>query len=135
MRTSSRICYSRGYGILLLAMLAGCGRSGPELAPVSGRVTLNGQPLAAADVIFQPDAMKSPSYGRTASDGRYMLAYKRGVLGALVGPHTVRIAEVTEITGGPQRVPPRYNTESELRVEVEADQDNVFDFDLTSAPK
>jgi hypothetical protein len=79
--------------------------------------------------------MQSPSYGRTDQDGRYSLGYKRGVQGARLGSHTVKIAEVTEITGRPQRVPPRYHTPSELRVQVEPDTQNVFDFDLTSDVK
>jgi hypothetical protein len=122
-------------GLLLLSLMltgTGCGESGPDLAPVSGRVTLDGRPLDPADVVFQPDDMKSPSFGRTNSDGRYDLAYKRGVAGALVGWHTVKISVVTEQTGGPQLVPPRYNSESGLRREVKAGEDNVFDFDLKS---
>jgi hypothetical protein len=120
---------------LVFAVLAGCEKSGPELAPVRGRVTLDGRPLATADVMFQPEGGERPSIGRTAADGRYELGYKRGVPGAIVGPHKVAIALVTEITRGPQIVPPRYNTESELRVEVEPVKQNVFDFDLTSDAK
>jgi hypothetical protein len=79
--------------------------------------------------------MKSPSFGRTNDEGHYELGYKRGTPGALVGNHTVQIMVVTEQTGGPQLVPPRYNTESELRREVKAGEDNVIDFDLKSEPK
>ena len=39
---------------LALSLAAGCGRDG--VAPVSGRVTLNGQPLANVHVSFQPIA-------------------------------------------------------------------------------
>src|SRR5215210_2304472 len=41
--------------VVLLAALAGCGKSGPQIAPVHGHVTLDGQPLMNADVMFQPD--------------------------------------------------------------------------------
>src|SRR5688572_704144 len=87
-----RIFYSSICCMLLLGPLAGCGQSGPQLAPVSGRVTLDGQPLDAAEVLFQPDeGTGSPSYGYTDENGRYELGYKRGVKGAMVGSHTVSI--------------------------------------------
>jgi predicted small lipoprotein YifL len=128
--------------MLLLATLAGCGRPGPQLAPVSGRVTLDGQPLDAAEVLFQPDeGTGSPSYGFTDQNGQYELGYKRGVKGAMVGSHTVSIEMDTRITGPDgnlkrrrQLLPPRYNTQSELRREVKPDRENVIDFDLTSDP-
>jgi len=126
--------------LLPAILLAGCGRSGPELAPVSGRVTLDGQPMFGARLVFQPEASGSPSYGSTDRDGRYELGYKRGQKGALIGWHTVRIESATELTGSdgktivrPKPLPPRYNTRSELRREVKPDEDNRFDFQLTSA--
>ena len=125
----------------VLLLLAGCNR-GPQLAPVTGRVTLDNKPLEAAEITFQPDK-GTASYGRTDQDGRYELRYTRDEMGALVGPHTVRIRAATEFTGPrgqsivrPQLVPARYHAESELRRDV-ADEDNVFDFDLeaTHYPK
>jgi hypothetical protein len=117
---------------LLLAMVAGCGQSGPEVAPVSGRVTLDGQPLASADVSFQPDGAQRASSGRTNADGRYQLMFKRGQPGALVGAHTVRISVSRELVRNPPNIPARYDTQSELRREVTADEENVFDFELKS---
>src|SRR6478672_13610229 len=63
--------------ILLLVALAGCGQSGPQIAPVHGHVKLDGQPLANADVQFQPEGSQRPSSGRTDAEGRYDLMYKR----------------------------------------------------------
>ncbi len=123
------------YCLLLIVLVGGCGKSGEQVAPVSGRVTLDGQPLGTADILFQPGDMKPPSSGRTDKDGRYTLGYKRGVPGALVGQHLVRIAVNTDITHGPQTVPPRYNTQSELKREVELGKQNVIDFELTSDKK
>ena len=63
----------------LLAALAGCADAGPKYAPVSGRVTLNGEPLAGVSVDFQPvaagkDADPGPgSTGKTDKDGRFTL--------------------------------------------------------------
>ncbi len=117
---------------LLLAMFAGCGQSGSQVAPVSGRVTLDGRPLASADVSFQPDGAQRASSGRTDADGRYQLMFKRGQPGALVGEHTVRISVSRELVRNPPNIPARYDTQSELRREVKADEENIFDFDLTT---
>jgi hypothetical protein len=117
---------------VLVLLIDGCGSSGPELAPVSGRVALDGQPLAGAEIVFQPDDRKPPSYGFTDESGRYELGYVRGKKGALVGWHTVRIA--SERSNGPKSLPARYNVQSKIRREVESDRENVFDFELTSDP-
>lgn len=125
-------------GLMLLAvLLPGCGGSGPKVAPVSGRVTLDGAPLAGARIRFQPEASGgSPSYGTADQDGHYVLGYKRGQPGALIGWHTVSIER-----GGhddpankskPRSLPARYNVESELRKEVMDVVDNVADFELTT---
>jgi hypothetical protein len=108
-------------------LLAGCGPSGPELAPVNGTVKLDGRPLENADVVFQPEDARSPSYGRTGPDGRYELGYKRGVAGALVGKHTVSIRVSSEVVRNPPRISP-----VERRVEVKSGEDNVFNFNEKS---
>ncbi len=69
-------------GVALMLMLVGCGKSGSTLAEVSGRVTLDGQPLVGAQLDFQPEhEAGSPSFGLTDADGRYELSYKRDVKG------------------------------------------------------
>jgi hypothetical protein len=128
--TTSQLHRGAWIGVALLLLVVGCSKSGPDLAPVSGRVTLDGQPIAVADVYFHPEGEKSPSVGRTDADGRYVLGYKRGVEGGMVGWNTVRIQTV----GGPPLVPPRYNRDSDLRREVTSGK-NTFDFELTTAQK
>jgi hypothetical protein len=117
--------------VLLLLALAGCGKGGPEIAPVHGRVTLFGQPLANADVQFQPDGAQRSSSGRTNAEGQYELAYKRGQPGALVGPHTVRIWVSPEVVRNPPIIAAQFDTKSELRRDVKSD-DNEFNFDVTT---
>jgi hypothetical protein len=133
-----------GIGLLLTLLVAagGCGSGGPAIAPVSGRVTLDSQPVNEAQVVFQPEAGGAPSTGFTDRDGKYELGYKRGRMGALIGRHSVRIRMDTEVLddGGklvqrPQAIPPRYNSDTELKREVKAGEDNVFDFDLKSDGK
>lgn len=124
---------------VLAILLVGCGKPGTDLSTVSGRVTLDGEPLAGARVRFQPEAAGgSPSYGSTDQEGRYELSFKRGQKGALIGWHTVRVeasVEPAEAEGKaasrPRQLPARYNDRSELREEVKADEDNEIDFALT----
>jgi hypothetical protein len=116
---------------LLICIAASCGKSGPGLAPVKGRVTLDGRPLEMVDIVFQPEDGKSSSTSRTDADGRYELLYKRGFVGAPVGQNTVRIGFTSSIVAKPPNIPARYNTASELRREVKSGQ-NEFDFDLTT---
>jgi hypothetical protein len=120
--------------ILLLAALAGCSRSSaPAVAPVHGRLTLDGQPLPNTSVVFSASGM-STSGGRTDKDGNYELIFKRGVMGAPIGTSRVTILEDTQVTHHPQRVPARYNEKSNLEREVKAG-DNEFNFDLTTEGK
>jgi hypothetical protein len=134
---SSRICFG---GMALALLVSGCSR-GPERAPVTGVIKLDGKPLAAAEVTFEPESGRA-SHGRTDDSGRYELRYTRDEMGAVVGQHTVRVLSLTEVTlpDGrfeirPQLVPPQFNTDSELRREVESGVENVFDFDLSSKKK
>ncbi len=119
---------------LLLMAAAGCGKASvSDVAPVHGRVTLDGQPLPNTSVVFQM-AGRSLSGGFTDEKGDYELIYKRGVKGAVVGMNQVTILEDTQKTHAPQRVPPRYNQNSELQQEVKPG-DNEINFDLMTKPK
>jgi predicted small lipoprotein YifL len=115
--------------LALAIVVAGCGQSGPEVAPVSGRVTVDGQPMENVDVVFQPEDSRSPSYGRTDKDGHYTLGYNRNVQGALVGAHSVGITISPEVV----RKPPHIKN-TQLRREVKSGK-NEFDFDVTSEGK
>ncbi len=77
--------------------MVGCGK-GPSLAPVSGRVTMDGMPLADAHITFQPvgdpqNPYPGPaSYGVTDSQGNYTLRLiDSDRPGAIVGKHQVTI--------------------------------------------
>jgi hypothetical protein len=119
---------------LLMMATAGCGSSGPQVAPVHGRVTLDGQPLANADITFQPEGAQRASIGRTNNEGRYELAYKLGQTGAIVGKHTVNVEVSEELVRNPPPIPERYASKSELHPEVKPG-DNEINFELKSDPK
>lgn len=84
--------------LLLLASLAGCG--GRVSAPVSGVVTLNGQPQEGIFIYFKPDLPPgadplkglSQSYARTDKEGKFSMKFMdadKDRSGALVTSHTV----------------------------------------------
>ena len=144
---------------LILTLLAGCGGGEVSgLVPVTGQVTLDGEPLAGALVAFRKSSGR-PVTGITDDDGRYELRYARGQLGAKPGVYQVSIrtdsgdvagdaGEATEEAteevseGGvvvQQRtertapLPPRYNDQTELTADV-SESSTTFDFALESDP-
>ena len=134
-----------GYGwnlmlpILALAF-AGCGPGGPEIASVTGRVTMDGQPLANATIVFIPENGR-PAGASTDANGRYELNFTQGRRGAIPGKNTIRVTTQRDpyqdndgknIPGSRETIPPRYNTETTLEFMVEPKKRNVADFDLKS---
>ncbi|HEX5104335.1 MAG TPA: carboxypeptidase-like regulatory domain-containing protein [Pirellulaceae bacterium] len=90
--------------VLLAASSSGCGGSA-NVAPVKGRVTLDGSPLENALVQFSPGGVGAPSSGRTNAQGEYELTYTEDVKGAVIGNHVVRVT--TYQSGDPDADPPR----------------------------
>lgn len=93
-----RPCVACGI-VLLLLQSSGC-FSGRNSAPVSGRVTLDGEPQEGIFLYFEPELPKdidplkglSKSYGKTDTDGRFELSFMdadKDRSGALVGKHVV----------------------------------------------
>ncbi len=121
--------------------MAGCGPAGPVRAPVAGKVTVGGQPLAKGRILFIPQA---PNQGPTTSaaivNGQYAIGQSEG---AVVGENRVEVEAELNLgfaiddeaaytkRGGrplpPNPIPPRYNRESTLIAEIKAGEDNQFD--------
>lgn len=122
--------------VLSVFCLAGCGGpEHPDVGRVSGVVTLDGQPLAEATVMFQPTNGRA-SIATTDSAGKYALLYLDGVPGAMLGAHKVIIrTEVPGEDGRPpivkEKLPKRYHDQTELKAEVKPGA-NTFDYELTS---
>ncbi len=113
-----------------VGLIVGCGGGDrPELMPVEGLVTLDGQPLAGATVVFRPKSGKA-SRGVTDDQGRYELTYLRDIMGAKLGKHTVTITTASEESLD-ERLSERYNSKTELTAQVDADTGSV-DFALKS---
>lgn len=141
--------------------LAGCDNtprmdySSVGLVNAGGKITLDGQPLSGAVVTFDsPEG--TFSYAMTDSEGEYQLQFDSDMQGVTPGPKTVRISTTRKILGlnaedggeegeegeaseegtaapasGVEKVPAKYNKDSELSVEVTADR-TQYDFELSS---
>ncbi len=73
----------------------GCSRSAPAVAPVEGRVTLDGKPLSSGRVTFWPTGGRSGS-GWIEEDGTYSLGTFRESDGAVLGPHKVTVTAASK---------------------------------------
>lgn len=134
-------------GLFLTVIVSGCGKPSMKdgFAEVWGTVTLDGKPLENAQVVFI--TAQGESFGRTDANGYYELQHTRTLKGAAIGPTTVKISTKptfpdedttgleydpdTESYVKPERVPAKYNTETELKVEVTEDG-GPYDFELRS---
>ena len=121
--------------ILIPLLLVGCSR-GPDIAPVTGVITRDGNPVAGVVVEFQPDR-GAPSYAFTEKDGSYSMQYQTDRTGALLGHHVIRIRTPKEITdpetgetiSRKETIPKAYNDESTLELTVESGP-NTYDIEI-----
>lgn len=128
----------------MLAQL-GCG-GGDALPrePVSGTVTLAGEPLPSGSITFMPTDTNAAGTGATAplTNGAYRVPRESGLV---PGKYRVAISRLEEIAtksaakaqpgdgdapAMKERVPAKYNAQSTLNAEVSKGGKNVFDFSL-----
>ena len=126
----------------MLVMLAGCG--GPKLLPVSGVVTLDGQPVAEAGVMFLPVEKGQATGGTTDATGKFELATTNRI-GVAPGQYRVTVTK-REVAGrgmfdttqskSPKvqwLVPEKYGNVSTSGLEATVSAENrQFTFALTS---
>jgi hypothetical protein len=136
---------------LIMYRMLGSGVPLPKLARVSGTVTLDGQPLAGAQVRFtllsedgrnEATEVEStsgktvrvrPGMAITDEDGRYSLEYMEGLRGTPVGKNRVSLSKLGD--GGRELVPGQYGPLSVETRDVESGSQTI-DFALTSdAPR
>ena len=81
--------------LILVVVIAGCNQS--AYPPVSGKVTMDGEPVPAVTVVFTPVGSASAptpgpySSGVTDEQGNFTLRTRRDDAGAVPGPHRVGI--------------------------------------------
>lgn len=138
----------------------GCGGNAPtpefmeHLVPVTGKVTMNNQPLGGATVTFHPADSRSlavTAYGATNPDGTYEMktvAVGHGPQeGAVEGDYVVTISKIAMQDGSPipvgmseadaeaegarEVVPPQYSQPDRSRLKAQVARDSgSHDFDL-----
>ncbi|MCA9081100.1 MAG: hypothetical protein KDA58_11115 [Planctomycetaceae bacterium] len=124
-------------GLFCLSFTLGCGKSGPQLNSITGKVSLGGTPVEDGTIIFTPqegDAVGLPIIG-----GQYEVPAERGLL---AGKYRVQIhwAKPTgktkvdpdngdEVPVTEEGMPAEYNENSTLEAEIQSGR-NVVDFDL-----
>jgi hypothetical protein len=128
---------------LLLSVAAGCNHSPDEgKTKVSGKVNLDGAPLATGTILFVSADPRTPTesaYGNI-KDGNYSVAVSPG-------PKIVQITS-EKVTGKTKRyegspnspevdkteqiLPARYNTKSDMKVDIGAGSQELQPYDLTS---
>jgi hypothetical protein len=127
-----------GFGI---AALLGCGHSPTS---VHGHVTLDGNPLNEAVVLFVPLDPGRKKTGAEIENGNYKIAAEDGLL---PGRYRVEIADNPPLNGAQRtkssvppvhqrrKLPARYAHQSPLSANVSpSSKDLEFNFDLTNTP-
>lgn len=116
---------------LTLPLAGGCGGTPRATAyPISGEVTIAGTPVKQGRITFRPADDPRDAEEGDIVDGKY--AFK-----VSAGPKKVEIlsyeAKGPEFEGKPgliQVLDPKYNTESQNTVTIEAVKDGKYDFKL-----
>jgi hypothetical protein len=127
---------------LAIFVLSGCGDQ--KVGTVSGTVTLDGEPIERASVLYEPEKGGRPSFAVTDAYGRYKLAYSRTQNGAEVGDCIVKITKLQETPAegdkktqakapaADVKIPERYAREP-VKVTV-LPKHNTIDIELTTEP-
>jgi len=139
----------------LALSLAGCDSGPPPLAPVRGRVTFEGRPLAKVRVEFIPEAPTGDrflrSLAQTNEKGEFEMYCDDGRQGVVIGWHRVVLATDSRSaarernpfepestrdstpTSSVFRIPRAYNSVATTpeRHEVKLDGENKFEFKVT----
>jgi hypothetical protein len=139
---SRRVWLGRAFLLGALLYAGGCS-SDSDIGRVEGTVTMDGQPLPKATVVFI-QGQGRPAGGITDDRGRYVLNYAQGRQGAVPGLSRVRIttaqgpsetADGIPVPAVAERIPSQFNSESTLQFEVVAGELNLANFDLLSKGK
>jgi hypothetical protein len=123
-----------GFLVAALAALLIAGCSGEaRLYPVSGSVSLDGQPVADGDIMFVSlDGVRGPDPGKI-KDGNYALKTTEGKKRVEISASKIRPGGARGGGGEPvpeEFIPARYNMESKLGADVQPNNKNRFDFSL-----
>lgn len=126
---------------LVLAALSGCGDP-QNRQEISGEVKLKGKPVEDGIINFEPLDGQETGDGAQIVMGKYRIPREKGLS---PGKYQVRIYAGDGRSGagdaspdspfagqkaGQERVPPKYNTKSEIVKEITQNGPNTFNFDI-----
>ncbi|WP_437222754.1 Ig-like domain-containing protein [Planctomicrobium sp. SH661] len=132
---------------MCIPAFSGCSKPPFKYVPVSGTITLAGNPVPGVTVVFVPRGDGTSaitgelSSGLTDDNGRFTLKTPTGLKGAKVGPHQVSVIEdepipepnqLLQTIRKPGRIPRRYEKEGALSFEVPERGTSQADFVLES---
>jgi hypothetical protein len=112
----------------LALVLSGCSDGRPTRVPVSGRVTIDGQPLTKGYIFLVPEGDRA-AQGRIDTDGRFTLGTFDDTDGAVVGKH--RVAVISRDVLSPTKIrwlaPQKYVDPrlSDLNVSIDGPTDSL----------
>ena len=138
-----------GLGVVVcLGLASGCGKNLPPMSPVSGKVTVNGQPLTAGQVALIPDVGiptqentkdQPPTVGLSAgtigSDGTYKI-FTAGKEGAPAGKYRASVTPSMIPSGDGKAPPSGFNPQfsndrsTPLKIEVPSTAAGAYDLKL-----
>jgi hypothetical protein len=129
-------------GVVALSFaFVGCGDPQGRQA-ITGTVLFKGQPLDKGNIEFMPAGEERTQAGSVIQNGAYAISRRQGLV---PGTYKVLISSFEGLppipAGGPlpprsaflqakQRIPPQYNTNPTVTVEVKAGGKNTFDFNI-----
>lgn len=134
-------CFSRRAFLLFLlsfcGLAVGCSRSPYDMARVTGKVLLDGQPLSTGSVMFAPKStgksLKSgkAALGKLEADGSFVLSTYGNKDGAVVAEHAVTVLNTKPDSEAGRRMDAKRVLVPGL-LQVSAEGENDFTIELTS---
>ena len=133
-------------GLIAVALVTtGCGRNPLGRLPVAGTVTLNAKTLVQGNIAFEPiDRQTGVGSGTGIVDGAFSIPVEKGLP---PGTYIVRIYSTIpskpaaddaaagmsgEIRPGIQLIPPQYNSQSNLKIEISTANSQKLTFDVVT---
>jgi hypothetical protein len=128
-------------GCLMAVGLVGCGKKGPQNYKVFGTVTFKGAPLAEGVIMFTPEGgtggtsasipIKDGKYESPPGGGLAPGKYKVMISAAAGGSAPKNPDEPPGVSDlQKELIPEKYNVRSDIVREVQANNNNQFDFDI-----
>jgi len=124
--------------LAVLLVVSGCTKS--DTVPVTGTITLNGEPAENTEITFNPAGPGRIATGHTDASGRFKLATAKPDDGAMPGDYIVTLGEHYDKAPPlppigqplPMRFPQQYGdpAKSSLKAKVEHGAKNDFTFDI-----